>query len=66
MLYVKNYHETLIIIFQIKMFRKHQNRNGITSTSSEDEDFGKMTEKNNSDHPESLLRVHCPGQRSYC
>ena len=44
MLYVKNYHETFIIIFQIKMFRKHQNRNGITSTSSEDEDFGKMTE----------------------
>ena len=27
------------------MFRKHHNRNGITSTSSEDEDFGERDEK---------------------
>ena len=33
------------ILFQIKMFRKHHNRNGITSTSSEDEDKVDKTKK---------------------
>ena len=59
---LKNYS----ILFQIRMFRKHHNRNGITSTSSEDEDFGEMKKQNIFDHPENLLRVDWPGQRSYC